>query len=50
MTIAKYPDLAADERNMITMCQSCHRKYHSVYEGSEGAETFAKYIRDYGKR
>jgi len=48
--VAKYPDLVANEGNMITLCQSCHRKYHDLYEGSEGAESFAKFIRDYGDK
>ena len=50
MPLAKYPSLASDERNMITLCQICDRKYHDSYEGSEGAETFAKFMRDYGDR
>ena len=48
--VSKYPALASDEKNMITLCQHCHRKYHDSYDGSEGAETFAKYMRDYGGR
>lgn len=48
--VSKYPSLASDEKNMITLCQHCHRKYHDSYDGSEGAETFAKYMRDYGGR
>lgn len=50
LPVSKYPELAADETNMITLCQSCHRKYHDKYGGSEGAESFAKFMRDYGNR
>ena len=45
---SKYPNMAWDTSNLITLCQHCHRKYHDSYEGSEGAVSFAKYIRDYG--
>lgn len=45
---SKYPDMAWDTSNLITLCQHCHRKYHDTYEGSEGAVSFAKYIRDKG--
>ena len=48
LPVALYPDLAYDEKNMITLCQVCHAKYHDLYEGSEGAESFAKFMRDYG--
>lgn len=50
MPLSKYPELASDEKNMIALCQKHHRQYHNIYEGSEGAESFAKYIRDYGQR
>ena len=30
--VSKYPELAADMGNMITMCQSCHARYHNRYE------------------
>ena len=43
---SKYPDLIHNTSNMITLCQKCHRKYHDKFEGSEGAVSFAKYIRD----
>ena len=46
--IAKFPALAAEESNLITLCQSCHRLYHDKYQGLEGADTFSKYMRDYG--
>ena len=50
LPVSKYPEMAADWSNMITLCQSCHRKYHDKYSGSEGAESFAKFMRDYGHR
>lgn len=46
---SKYPELAWDTSNLITLCQRCHRKYHDKYKGSEGAVSFAKYIRDEGE-
>lgn len=46
LPVAKYKELASDERNMIALCQSCHHKYHEKYDGCEGADTFAKFIRD----
>lgn len=50
MPLSKYPELACDENNMITMCQQHHRKYHELYDKSESAETFAKFIRDYSDK
>lgn len=49
LPISKFPSLAAEESNLITLCQSCHRLYHDKYEGLEGADTFSKYMREYGK-
>jgi len=46
---SKYPDMVADLSNIITLCQSCHRKYHSKYDGAEGAVSFSKYMRDNGE-
>ena len=48
MPSSRYPALEADTSNMITLCQSCHKKYHNQYKGAEGAVSFAKYIRDNG--
>lgn len=48
LPVAKYPSMADDESNMIVLCQHHHRKYHELYEGSEGPETFAKFMRNYG--
>ena len=45
---SKYNNMSWNTANLITLCQHCHRKYHEKYEGSEGAVTFAKYIRDEG--
>lgn len=51
MPLSKYPELASDERNMISLCQKCHRKYHEQYDDEEiGAVTFANFMRDYGNR
>lgn len=48
--ISKYPDLANDEGNGVGLCQKCHSKYHQMYQGSENAATFAKFLRDFGNR
>lgn len=48
MPVSRYPELEGDVSNIIAMCQSCHRKYHDRFEGSEGAVSFAKFIRDNG--
>lgn len=51
MPVAKYKDLASDERNMISLCQKCHKKYHELYDGEEvGAVTFANFMRDFANR
>ena len=45
---SSYPHLRWNTANLITLCQKCHKKYHEQYEGSEGAVSFSKYIRDEG--
>lgn len=30
--LSKYPELASDTGNMITLCQSCHARYHNRYD------------------
>lgn len=50
MPFSKYPDLAEDDRNGISLCQKCHNKYHTLYKGKESAVTFAQFLRDYGNR
>ena len=50
LPLAKYPELASDEANMILLCQSCHMKYHEQYKDSEGADTFCKWIIDKNRR
>ena len=51
LPIAKYPNLASDMGNMVTLCQICHSKYHNMYSDDDvNAVTFAKYLKDYGTR
>lgn len=51
MPLSKYKELASDERNMISLCQKCHKKYHSLYDDDEvGAVTFANFMRDFANR
>ena len=42
---SRYPELIHNSSNMITLCQSCHTKYHKQYEGTEGAVSFVQYIK-----
>lgn len=51
LPVSKYKDLAADEGNMIALCQKCHRKYHDKYDDENtNAVTFSKFLKDYGNR
>ena len=43
LPISEYPSLALDCKNLITLCQKCHRKYHDKYDGNIGAESLIKY-------
>ena len=43
LPISEYPSLALDCKNLITLCQKCHRKYHDRYDGNIGAESLIKY-------
>lgn len=45
----KFKQLASEEGNGITLCQKCHSRYHEVYNGSENANTFSKFMRDEGR-
>lgn len=44
--VAKYKELAADESNMVALCQSCHARYHNRYDLSDvNPITFAEFLR-----
>lgn len=48
--VAKYRELAANEDNMVALCQSCHAKYHDIYElDNVNPLTFAEYLRNHDK-
>lgn len=49
MPISEYPSLATDSKNMASLCQQCHAKYHEMYKDKEGAVTFALFLKQYGK-
>ena len=49
--VAKYPQLASDEGNMVLMCQSCHARYHNRHELEDvNPITFAEFMKNYAKR
>jgi len=51
LPISRYKELSADEGNMISLCQKCHKKYHDLYDMEDvNAVTFAKFMKDYGNR
>lgn len=50
MPFSQYPHMGDDLGNGISLCQKCHAKYHDVYKGKENAVTFAKFLRDEGKK
>ena len=43
LPLSEYPSLASDCKNLITLCQKCHRKYHDKYDGNICAESLVKY-------
>ena len=47
LPISEYPSLALDCKNLITLCQKCHRKYHEKYDGNIGAESLIKYAGEF---
>lgn len=49
MPISKYPELASVPENLASLCQKCHSAYHDMYKHNEGAVTFAKFLKQYGR-
>lgn len=49
MPLSKYPLLGNDVDNGILLCGSCHDDYHKAYEGSEGAASLAKFMKEFGQ-
>ena len=48
--LAKYPQLASDEGNMILLCSSCHARYHNRFELEDvNPVTFAEFMKAVGK-
>jgi len=44
--VAAYKELAADESNMVTLCPSCHARYHNRYELEDvNPITFAEFLK-----
>ena len=49
--VAKYKELASDENNMVTLCPSCHARYHNRYDLDDiNPLTFAEFLRRNCKR
>ena len=49
--VAKYPHLASDVGNMITLCQSCHARYHNRYDiGEVNPVTFVEFMLNNAKK
>ena len=49
--VAKYPSLASDEGNMISLCPSCHARYHNRFEIEEcNPVTFAEFMKINGRK
>lgn len=43
-------DYRTEEDNCITLCNDCHKRYHSLYGKKDvNPQTFSKYIRDYNQ-
>ena len=49
MPVSRYPDLVCIPENMVSLCQRCHAKYHDLFKEEEGAASFAKFLKLYGK-
>lgn len=44
---SRYPSLACDEGNGITLCQKCHSIYHNQYKSSENAYNLYRWLNEY---
>ena len=42
--IRDYPELVYDLGNGIVLCQSCHSRYHKLYQGRESPYTFLEWL------
>lgn len=49
MPLSRFPELATIPENMASLCQQCHARYHELYKYNEGAVSFAKYLKQYGR-
>lgn len=49
MPISRFPELVIEPENLISLCQQCHARYHTLYNHNEGAMTFAKFLQQYGR-
>lgn len=50
MPLSKFPELACVPENLVSLCQQCHSKYHTLYRDNEGAVSFAHFLKQYGVR
>ena len=49
MPVSLYDDLECDMGNVVSLCQSCHGRYHKEY-GEGDAVCFGEFMKRYGKR
>lgn len=49
--VSQYPELASNTGNMITLCQSCHARYHNRYDlDNANPVTFIEFMMNNAKR
>lgn len=44
---SRYPELACEEGNGITLCSDCHTDYHQRYQGSENPYNFTRWLNEF---
>lgn len=49
MPVSLYDDLECDMGNVVSLCSSCHSKYHKEYDVGD-AVCFADFMKRYAKR
>lgn len=44
---SRFPELACEEGNGITLCPDCHTDYHQRYQGSENPYNFTRWLNEF---